>query len=155
MCSGNLTRWQHSKIYESQQASNSGLCYNLVEEYNNSFFHLVLLCVWVCVCLWEKMAQNEQPTGVGLWFGVLDVGWELGEDVISSCVRLSLLGGQFGIPEQTGGRRQETQSERQWDQAIWKALTPGLELSSDWKHVTHSHRVGRLPLKLSHTKVHL
>lgn len=48
------------------------------------------------------MTQNEQPTGVGLWFGVLDVGWELGEDVISSCVGLSLFGGQFGIPEQSG-----------------------------------------------------
>lgn len=84
----------------------------------------------VCECKWHKY---EQPTGVGLWFGVLDVGRELGEDVISSCVRLSLLGGQFGIPEQTGGgdRGRRCSQETQSDQTIWIALTPGLELSSD------------------------
>lgn len=52
LCSDNLTRWQHSKIYQSEQTSNAGLCYDLVEEHYigclEFFFFFISLC---CVCV--------------------------------------------------------------------------------------------------------
>lgn len=75
-------------------------------------------------------ARSSQPTGVGLWLGVLDVGWELGENVVSSCIWLSLLGGQFGIPEQTGGREQKIEDgNRRWQEVDWTKLLFPLRLA--------------------------
>lgn len=114
-CYNMLTRWQHCRGLVQSLKNRTLLQPGGEMQYNNFTSHSGV-CVWL----------NERPTSVGLRFGVLDVGWELGEDVISSCVGLSLLGCQFGIPEQTWGQRQETQSERR-GASIWIALTPGLK----------------------------
>jgi len=79
------------------------------------------------------MTGDERPTGVALRFGVLDVGRELGEDVVSSCVRLSLLGGEFGIPEQGGGAQSETQAQRPKEKHLDSINT----WTGDSEHVTH------------------